>query len=279
MHRYFSFIITLILFISNTIYSQNKIIEGYIIETATKKRIMFASVGILKKNIGTIANSVGYYSLSIDEYLNINDSIRFSSIGYKTKTFLIRDILSANNFNIELESIIKDLPEVVVLSQNYKLKTFGNYYKGEKIIAGFQNNVKGAECGILVNIKGKAFLDKLMCNIAKCTYDSVFFRINVYQKTSEGKFNNILLEPIYFSQIMRDNTKSFSIDLSQYNIEVVNKTLITIEYVKDMGEGELMFSCGLVRGAESYYRKTAEGEWKRSRAKFGFNITAFVDNK
>ena len=240
---------------------------------------MYANVGVLNKGIGTVSDSKGYYLLDIPDQ-NLEDSIRFSFVGYESKTYLVMDLLKTKNQNIILSSKARTLQEIVVVPKSYEYKVLGNHYHGKKISAGFIENKKGSELGIIIKPKNGAILDKLTCNVAKCTYDSVFYRINVYKEIiKDREYENILYEPIYFSKAMDDSVSSFSIDLLKYNIFVEGRTLITIEHIKDLGEGDMQFSGGIIRGAKSYYRKASEGIWKISEVRIGFNVSLYVETR
>ncbi|WP_029905160.1 carboxypeptidase-like regulatory domain-containing protein [Prevotella sp. 10(H)] len=272
-HIFLSLILTAIL-IPETITSQN-VIKGCVTDAASKSPVEFASIGILNKDIGTVADFDGCFSLNISQ-VESNDSIRFSSIGFESKTFLVKEIIFTENYTVQLVPKSKLLNEVIVLPQKYQYKVLGNNYKGKKIVAGFKDNLKGSECGILINPGKKTILGKLICNVAACTYDSIFYRINVYKETGVGQFNNILDEPVYFSKAMNKKIRSLEIDLTRHNIEVSGKTLITIEHVKDMGEGYIMFSSD-TKGADTFSRKASEGKWVQAKINVGFSVGLFVE--
>lgn len=58
---------------------------------STREPIEYASIGVVNRNLGTVADTLGNFSLSIPPEF-INDSIRISSIGYIAKTFAVREI-------------------------------------------------------------------------------------------------------------------------------------------------------------------------------------------
>ena len=263
---------------SSFIHSQN-IIKGFITDAYSKDYIMYANIGVLNKDIGTVSDSKGYYLLDIPNQ-NLEDSIRFSFVGYEPKAYLVLDLLKTKNQNIVLSPKGGTLPEIVVLPKHYEYKVLGNHYHGKKINMGFKENKMGSECGIIIKPKKGAILDKLTCNIAECTYDSVFYRINVYKEMiKDHEYENILYEPIYFSKFMNDSVNSFSIDLLKYNIFIEGRMLITIEHIKDLGEGYMKFSGGIIRGAKTYYRKASEGIWNVSEGRIGFNVSLYVETR
>lgn len=129
---------------------------------------------------------------------------------------------------------------------------------------------------MLLPIKEKTRIKELNCNIAECTYDSIFFRVNVYKELGDNMFENILTRPIEIKQSISKNQKKLHIPLSEYNIVVENNILITLEYIEDLGKGELFFNAGLFKGASAYSRKTSHAQWKKSKAKLGFYVVADI---
>lgn len=63
------------------------------------------------------------------------------------------------------------------------------------------------------------------------------------------------------------------IDLQDKNIIVEGDFLITLEHIKNLGEGHLLFSAGFK--AKTYYRKTSHGKW--DTAPVGISISVIAD--
>lgn len=177
-----------------------------------------------------------------------------------------------------MEQQIVNLDEVIVEPTKLIDRILGNQFKGKRIQGGFRENNKGFECGVLLKIEKKAYLEELICNIVSCTYDSVFYRVNVY-KQEEGKnnFTNILNHPIYISEKITGKQKTLSIDLRRYNIIVEGNTLVTLEHLIDMGEGHLLFSGGMLKGSNCYYRKRSQGYWEKIPINLSFSVKAKVE--
>lgn len=69
----------------SVVYSRTVIAES------TKEPVIYASVDIINRNLGTVTDSMGNFILNIPaDY--INDSIRISSVGYVAKVFVVKDI-------------------------------------------------------------------------------------------------------------------------------------------------------------------------------------------
>lgn len=86
----YTLITIFLLFPLFSIYAQ-KIIEGTIIEHGTNMPISYVSIGAPNKDLGTVSNKSGYFRLEAP-LQNLNDSLMFSCIGYKSVLIAIKDL-------------------------------------------------------------------------------------------------------------------------------------------------------------------------------------------
>ena len=121
--------IFLFLAITLNSFSQEKIISGEIKDSENKTYLQYANIGIANKNIGTVSNSNGKFSLKIDEKINENDMVSFSYVGYRTKSIALSKLNLSNNV-IELEPEKNQLDEIVVNFVKPKPKRIGRDSKG-----------------------------------------------------------------------------------------------------------------------------------------------------
>jgi hypothetical protein len=86
------------------------ILEGTLVDKATKKPVPGANIYIAALAKGTITNADGYFSISLpeDEY-----TVSFSAVGYKTQVKEL-DIVGNNNIVIEMEEDVRQIEEVTV---------------------------------------------------------------------------------------------------------------------------------------------------------------------
>ncbi|UPT66350.1 MAG: hypothetical protein M0D57_18050 [Sphingobacteriales bacterium JAD_PAG50586_3] len=122
-------------------------------------------------------------------------------------------------------------------------------------------------------IKKTAYLKKVYISIAESGYDSVFFRLNVYALNKKGMpAENILNQAIYVSSGIKQGI--VDVDISKYDISFNQPVAISIEWLKDLGKGNLFFSCKLFKG-QSFARKTSQAVWEK--APVGVGLWADVD--
>ena len=102
-------------------YSQ-VLLSGKVLESETKQPIPYANMGILNTAIGTISNEDGTFSIRVPAQL-MNDSLRFSSIGYAEKSLAISALTDAADLTIHLEDRVLALDAIEIVAQQPKKKT------------------------------------------------------------------------------------------------------------------------------------------------------------
>lgn len=254
--------------------------RGQVLDANTGQPIEYVSIGIERASIATVSNDDGSFAFNISKHYT-KDTIRFSSIGYEHLRIPVADFTPGEDLPIKLIPRDVELRQVEINSIKLKARTLGNTYSNTKLNAGFSSNRKGHEIGVLLKINKPTFLEEVNINLVKCTYSKLFYRLNIYRELEDGKYENILQEPIYIDQQITETTPFITVSLAEHNIIVDNNTMISIEHVKNMGDGWLTFSANqnFVRGATCYYRTTNFGEWEKSPYKFGFSVKVKEQNE
>lgn len=264
-------LIAVLLLYCNITLGQN--ITGTIISERTKKPVEYVNIGLAGKNIGTVSDANGKFTIAIDSQFD-NDSLLFSSIGYDPISIKITD-LRKNNITVSLKEKIYELGGVIVKPKKFVHKVLGITTHSKVAMAGFKDNFLGYEMGILMKVKKSAVVKKVNLNISACSFDTIFYRLNIYKVTGDNSFENILNKPIYIN-IPKDKIKEkIEIDLQPYNIVVDGDFLVTIEHIKNMGDGYLYFCAGLA--GKTHYRKTSQGEWQTAPVGVSISVDADVE--
>ncbi len=257
---------------ANHLYSQEY--SGQIINKKTGQVVEYVNIGIIGKNIGTVSDGNGKFSLPLDSQFD-NDTLRVSRIGYYPFSVKVADFKKFQNQNVYLAERVFELEGVVVHHKTFKHKVLGVTAKTTKIIAGFKDNNLGYELGILMKIKKSARLEEVNINFSRCTYDSIFYRVNVYETKGKMKFENILNEPIYLKLAKENITETVVIDLKPYNLVTQGNVLVTLEHVRNLGPGFLYFSSNIA--SRTYFRKTSEGKWDSAPVGISISLKAQVE--
>ena len=265
--------------------------KGVLITEHKGTPVEYANVGIVGKNIGTASNLHGQFELRIPTE-HLRDSIRLSVIGYETITFLISDFINRSNDTIFMKEKSYDIAEVVITPYT-EIKFLGNRRKG---LAAFfltgSNENRGMEIGIILDPNdSKVFLKSLTLNDVMIDFtfdngktyvegkevrDTMLFRLNLYNVTSKNEFENIMTQPVF----IKWNTDNFEqlkkIDISEHNLVIENKVLLTLEFFDDVSARSIIRFNGSFFGPNSYIRSTSQGNWKKQSNSVGIFVEAIM---
>jgi hypothetical protein len=261
-----------ILFIPEIIFGQSQ--KGKVLSSETNSGIGFVNIGIVGKNVGTVSDESGNFIIWLDSIYN-NDSLRFSMIGYKSKSLLVGNFKENTLKEVYLIPILYSLQEVNIIYLKPKEIRLGFPVISDDLRTGFSNNDLGSEMGINVLVKGAVKVKDLNLNVAVCTFDSVTYRLNIYQSADQTEYKNILNAPIYISFSKDMIKKVITFDLSKYSIIIEGNVLITLELFKDLGEGSLLFHTQFFTGT-TFHKKTSEGKWTEATGQIGMYIHGLV---
>jgi len=257
----------------------NLLLSGKVKDPKTKVPLPYVNIGILNRSKGTVSNKNGNFELNIDKN-NINDTVRVSMIGYKTKTYLVKNLMAQkDDVQIELEEDISELEEIIIGAKGLKHKVIGNKTETKFINAGFSYDYLGAEMGIRVNIKkSPTYVDAFNFSVSQNRLSSkVKFRLNIYniEKGKPGK--NILKDNIIIP-VESKQTGVISVDLKKYNIILKDDVIVTLEWVETEGEnykGEaIFFSLGVLTNG-TYHKVSSQGKMKKLKGMgvgYNFNV-------
>mgnify|MGYP002604913936 CR=1 FL=1 len=177
------------------------ILSGYsrtVLSESTREPIIYASVGVINRNLGTVTDTLGNFSLSIPVEF-VNDSIKISSIGYVAKIFAVKDIKNIpDTIFLADDAII--LNEVIVKPQRIKHKTAGRKGDGGFVyieVEGYK--AAGEGLATPLNVKKRAWLKELGFTIQTDNrpLSKMKFRVNIYRK-EDGEYILQNFKPIYF---------------------------------------------------------------------------------
>lgn len=249
-------------------------IQGVVCQSGTGNPVEYANVGITGKNVGTVTDASGRFSLDIAPEFD-NDVLLISLLGYAPMEVKVAELRKKAENSLYLKEKVIALKEVVIKPRKVKERVLGVTTKSKAIMAGFKDNLLGYEAGILMKVRKSAVLKKVKINIAQCSYETLFFRLNVYEVDGKKSFTNILREPIYLDIKASAIKDEIQLDLSDKNIVVEDDFLVTLEHVKDLGPGFLHFCSTL--SSKTYYRKTSQGQWETVPVGVGISVVADVE--
>lgn len=249
-----------------TLFSQ----DYKVISSTTKEGIGYVNIGVLGKNTGTVSGASGNFSLDFAE-LDNSDSLRFSMIGYEPVTCYVGRLKQESSKTVEMIPKTYELPETKIIYPRGREVRLGTPVVSTALKSGFADNNLGYELGIKVYAKKRLKLKDINLNVGSCTYDSVTYRLNIYEHTEEDKWENILSNPIYISFTLKDISKEVTFSLKEYSILLEGEYIITLELYRDLGKGKLLFLTQFFTGT-TWNRKSRESEWRQAPGQVGLYL-------
>ncbi|MEQ9266356.1 MAG: carboxypeptidase-like regulatory domain-containing protein [Balneolaceae bacterium] len=283
-------IFSLCLVLLGSRYSYSQDISGQIKESKTGTPVTFVNIGIVGKDIGTVSNVIGNFTLDISDATN-QDTLRFSFIGFESINLSVETIRS-NGFTspVLMEKKVFELDEVFVESGKLVSETLGvrrkdgfpiPLYRRAKTDLPFPQQSYRHEIGTLFKSDGPVYLDKVQINFSDNRIDTLDLRVNVYSLQG-GEFRNVLKEPVYLQITDSKNNRSPLLDLSKFNLFLEHDFLISIENYKRIPNNSVRIFANLKskgRKFPTYYRSNSQSDWTNLKVKskdFGLSIQAHI---
>jgi hypothetical protein len=253
---------------------QAQFITANLLDAETRQPLPFVNIGILNKNLGTVSDENGDFSLELNPEFLL-DTLRFSMIGFGKKDFVVQDYFdqekAENIILLKEETLLLEGVTLIRKKKKYKRRVLGNKTESKTLVGGFTSNDLGNEIGFICRIrKSPTFVEAFNLSIAKNTYGSVRFRLNFYSLNQGMPDENLLDETIMIETDIESGR--VRLDLKPNEIVMEDDFLVSIEWIEDLGSGELLFSAGFF-GSNLYARGTSQGTWTQMGvAAYGMNV-------
>lgn len=235
---------------------------GTLLDSTSREALEFVNVGIPGKGIGTVSDEKGNFRLSVPDSFSQSE-IQISLIGYKTLRVKCSSLQKQAGILLSPASV--KLQEVEVKPKSVKIKVLGNDTKSESVSGGFKSNTLGAELGVRLSIKHKdTYLRKLMFNINRNSMGMLpIFRVNVYRLDKDKMpAENILKENIIVEP--KSATGFVEIDLKPYSLFVSEDVVVSIEWIKDLGDAKGLYFSTKLLGGNTYFRRASQDRWEKT---------------
>lgn len=263
-----------LLFLNLQFYGQA--ITGKVLSASKNEPLIYASIGVIETSYGTITNEEGNFKLEVHG-LPINSLVRFSMIGFQSKTFTIEELSNKDN-TVQLENEIYKLPEVIVNPLG-KLKKVGstNYtFKGGLCGWGGTDFSKGYEIGTLLELGDKVVrLKSLNMHLFKQSFDSSLFRLHIRNIIDSLPGSELLKANILIT--LTKESGWVEVDLSKYNLVFEGDIVLSLEWIKVIGvnknnlikmNGQKVYSANILfnkklKHGSIYTKWGTEAKWVR----------------
>ena len=257
-------------------HAQSTTLIGQVLDQTTQAPVAYASVGVLRRPVGTVADDQGRFALNLSG-ANDQDSLRISLLGYAPRTMQMaaqRQQLGRSGGRFYLLSAPMQLAEVVVRPGKLTRRIVGNSTNSYRVSGSFVMNTLGKQLAQGMHVRRPSPLEQVSFHVSRCIYDSLFYRVNVYQVLDGQPTTNLLPEPVYVRVRKGQTQDRLVADLRRFHLTVRGDIAMSLEMVKNLGPGELMLSVSLLKGPV-YFADQAMSGLERVRG-FGVGIDATV---
>ena len=235
-----------------------------VLSKSTGEPIIYASIGIVNRNLGTVSDSLGNFSLSVPGEF-IDDSIRISSVGYIAKTFAVKDINSIPD-TILLDDDMVMLNEIVVKPQKIRHKTAGRKGSGGFIyieVEGYK--AAGQGLAIPLKVKERAWLKELGFTIMTDNkirpLSHMKFRVNVY-RNEDDEYVLQNMPPVYFDyDKSRLDDGSFTYTFPEEIMLDEGNYYIELEFLENFHDEHFIMRSKPLTG-KTRYRYASQSGWE-----------------
>lgn len=260
-----------------------QVVSGLVKHANTQEVLSYVHIGVAGKNVGTITNDLGQFSLDLSS-IQGHEKVLISMIGFETISLEKSALNVSQTLEVYLHPISYTVPEIEVVAGRGKEIKLGRHRRskttsGQSGVAEFGF---GGEWGVKVLYPEESyFLNEISFHTRFNTVDSVLFRLNVYEVVDDRPGNSILLEPIYTTSYSGD--KWISGNALAQSILIDDDIIVSFELVRiwysEQGNNYLFYTHG--KGypeGRSFSRESSHDNWQvDQRAPLAIYISGITD--
>lgn len=254
--------------------SQVKLVA--MVKSTDSLSVPYCNVTFTRKTGGTYSNESGFFELST----NTNDTLVFSSIGYKKTKQAVSEIVRNSN-KVYLDIDITQLQELTVTSQKRRVASkrqeFG--YTKTKRKSLISSGIPGTQFAVFIeNSYGSVgYIESVFVGIA-CNKKSRV-RLRLYKPNHRTVGEETTPKNIIFD--VTGDHKKYKLDLSGYNIPFgMEGVFISLEFLGEVGKDNLIKQATTM-GTKLYLtdgKDAARNTWQSYREN-PFVLESFSDNQ
>lgn len=263
------------------------VISGSVFDFSDHSALPYASIGVEGKTSGTLSDSSGNFSLQVADSVALSDSLTFSFVGFKSSKYKISEIVASAPCSVRLQRNDYEIPEIVVRPGKTKYLKIGRSRAGDGIFStdffSPEHNLKGEECGVLLDCQYACRVDRLHFFIQKNGFESLKLRLSFYSVENGWPKDAIVDKDIRFS--VSDRYEGWvDLDLSPCDIRLnPGKFAATLTFLEgetaNNSKAGLQLPITLLSRYSVVSRDNAQGRWNKDAMMIAFflDATAFVD--
>ena len=246
--------------------SQERFIEGMVVDAETREPIAYAAIGIEDSNVGTVSDEAGYFRLAIPLRF-MEDSLTFSEVVHVRKKLCIESLMNSQEIIIALEEAVLQLKtvEIVAVKERNRCEKLGvkpRFYWG----SCYANFKGGAQIAQLIEASTyPVYLTTAKIKIGDNTLKKSIMRVRVLDITSEGLPGEDVFEGIYRDIAHREGW--VEINLSRENLVFNKDFFVCFEFLNlqwKQTEGYFSIVCSETNefSKKQFVRSASLGKWQ-----------------
>jgi hypothetical protein len=255
-----------------------------VVDTHSRRPIPYASVGVVGRPLGTVADAKGSFLLA-RVGAAATDSVVISCVGYQSRRLLVADL--GKQPQLLLTRQAEALQEVQVRAGTWKRRNVGRAGAGSFTFYNFHlqadkepANKLGREVGAILGVKPHSFVEEAYVYIRQSSFRHLRFRLNV--RALDGQDHpaaSLLTQDVQFA--VADSTASWQhLDLKPYNVNVgaQHRIAVTLEWLdgapaKQQDWYSVSIPAAMSATHRMVFRDKSEDQWKVQPINLSLYIT------
>jgi hypothetical protein len=257
-----------------------------LISTASGTPVAYASVGVLGKPIGTVANAQGAFSLAPFTAAAPTDTVVVSCVGYQSRKVLVAAF--SRQPVVQLQPQAHALQEVKVSAKGWKRHHIGRDGAWGITFYNFHLNADkdpaqklGREVGTILHVAPGSYLEDAYVHFGQNDFKNLRFRLNVRALDAQDHPAASLLTRDILFTVANHATGWQHINLKPYEVNVAQqkRVAITLEWLGGAPDVKKDWYCLTIPAALStthrmVFRDKPEDQWKVQPVNVSLYVTA-----
>jgi hypothetical protein len=257
-------------------FAQDRVLTGVVQERDTQLPLAYVNIGIRGKNVGTVADEHGAFSLRVPA-AHTGDTLTFSAVGYREQSFPLAQIKVKQLQPLLLTPKVTALAEVVVRGRPEKMRRIGTTTHnpllwGNVSSKNTHDSNEFAKLISLANIPSQLVQAHIF--LRRPTVDTVSFRLNFYRVSQGLPAERVVEQPILVRTALQSGW--LTIDLTKYALTLQTDFYLGFEFLPEKQGAVPAFSYGAQFGGTAIVRTSSLGTWKREP---GASLAAYITVK
>lgn len=244
--------------------------SGTIMDNETKEPVVFANIGFLNKNIGTVSEFSGAFKLKTKKDF-LQDTLTISHISYETVKIPFRE---GEGQTISLFPRKNQLEEVVLKTRKIRSKKVGvKTYNRLLWLDGVNGEDDIIENAQWINIPGGPVRIKAVNVFLRKGFeaDSAYVRLNFYNKNELGEPD----KKIVYKHILKKKRIQegwLSLNLTKDDLYLEEDFFLGVEFIPNFKNSQEVFIGAILTKGKGFHKTSSQGSWRKIEGASAINV-------